>query len=595
MDPYRVVIIGIGPKGLYAFERLLAQMKGLDSGVHIEVHLFEKTGYFGAGEIYRPDQPEYLIMNYPNRNINVWPEGHPKPVVETPMDFAEWLGQSSGRVSSELADGFSPRHTVGAYLMDCFESLINGADTSMDIFKYCAEVTDVAAEGKDFIIKYRSKNNKAPNKIKVQQVMVTTGHSSCKGQLENNSRHCDFIDFVYPVMEKLAGIDIHKSVGVRGLGLTFIDTVLALTEGRGGSFKRIGNGNLIYLPSGNEPKNIYAFSRSGLPMIPRRGEEGSKPFKPRYFTLSNLEKVMGDTKKINFFEDVLPLFIAETEYRYYSLLFENYGLTFYPEKNLKKLKEQIAIFHVQYPGVYRFNFGDLFKAKNMDPDMSALGALAYMRYIFNQSKKGSESSAFMAAAMTWGRLSETFNEIYSFGGMSADSHWLFDKKLRSKLNRISYGPPVENFEKLIALVETGLVNLDYSENPETKKLDTGWQLFNSGHDYVKLDVLVDARIPTNASIENWSNLFKKMQKNGLIREYVINDTSTYRPGCPEIDLYGKAVDRNGVVLTNLAFYGTRTEGIVYDNDSLSRTRNNFASHWASGVASHISKRSLTNS
>lgn len=36
---------------------------------HLEVHIFEQGGYFGAGEVYRPDQPEYLKTNIPTTTI----------------------------------------------------------------------------------------------------------------------------------------------------------------------------------------------------------------------------------------------------------------------------------------------------------------------------------------------------------------------------------------------------------------------------------------------------------------------------------------------------------------------------------------------
>ena len=56
---------------------------------------------------------------------------------------------------------------------------------------------------------------------------------------------------------------------MKGIGLTFIDAVLSLTEGRGGTFERMPDGRLSYRASGGEPATILPFSRSGLPMAPK--------------------------------------------------------------------------------------------------------------------------------------------------------------------------------------------------------------------------------------------------------------------------------------------------------------------------------------
>ncbi|NGZ99815.1 hypothetical protein G5V59_04410 [Nocardioides sp. W3-2-3] len=65
----------------------------------------------------------------------------------------------------------------------------------------------------------------------------------------------------------LGGIGAGDVVGVRGLGLTFYDSLALLTEGRGGRYVDDGTA-LRYLPSGNEPL-IVAGSRSGVPLRAR--------------------------------------------------------------------------------------------------------------------------------------------------------------------------------------------------------------------------------------------------------------------------------------------------------------------------------------
>lgn len=599
MNHYNIAIVGLGPKGLYAFERLLARLRQVGSDIKIVIHLFEKTGFFGAGEIYRTDQPEYLLMNYPNRNINAWSKETPRPLVPETLDFVGWLRKENYSPSEVSGNGFSPRRRVGKYLVDCFNLLEAHNKKSVQVIKYTKEVVDINTQEDDVVLKYVSGGSKLLTTLKVDEAMLTTGHSSCKGKLERNEHgnrsnvvESSAISFVYPVDKKLKSIKRNTTVGVKGLGLTFIDSVLALTEGKGGRFEKLENGNLLYIPSGQEPYKIFPFSRSGLPMIPRNANEGLKSYTPIYFTYENITSKVGVGRKVSFVEHMLPLLIAEMKYRYYRIEFKSHNLNFYPDKNLETFNKQISLFHEQYPQVYTFKFQDFLKARAFEEGASELGALAYRRYLLKEATKGSETSSFMAAAMTWGRLSPTFNTIYSFGGMTADSHAIFDGQYRSILNRISYGPPLQNAKKIMALIETGIISMDFSENPQVQRLDGGWGICTKKLDLQRVDTFVDARIPTLNSTENWSTLFLKMKKNGILRPYRIYNDTTYEAGCPEIDRQGRVVDQSGRSLFNISLYGTPTERITYDNDTLSRNRNNFASQWALNVLKNCKAKTL---
>ncbi len=56
------------------------------------------------------------------------------------------------------------------------------------------------------------------------------------------------------------------TVLLRGLGINFFDYMALLTIGRDGKFQEKVNKELIYLPSGYEPKMV-AGSRRGIPQI----------------------------------------------------------------------------------------------------------------------------------------------------------------------------------------------------------------------------------------------------------------------------------------------------------------------------------------
>lgn len=71
----------------------------------------------------------------------------------------------------------------------------------------------------------------------------------------------------YPLKISTQNISANDAIGIKGLGLSAIDVITMLTSGNGGFFEKLNN-ELIYNPSGKEPK-ILVFSRSNLPLMAR--------------------------------------------------------------------------------------------------------------------------------------------------------------------------------------------------------------------------------------------------------------------------------------------------------------------------------------
>jgi uncharacterized NAD(P)/FAD-binding protein YdhS len=68
----RVAIVGLGPKGLYALERLLDHARDLGPAAGLEIDVFEPHPVPGAGPVYDPRQPEYLLMNFAAGHVDMW-------------------------------------------------------------------------------------------------------------------------------------------------------------------------------------------------------------------------------------------------------------------------------------------------------------------------------------------------------------------------------------------------------------------------------------------------------------------------------------------------------------------------------------------
>ncbi|WP_051201438.1 FAD/NAD(P)-binding protein [Christiangramia portivictoriae] len=585
-NAYRIAIVGLGPKGLYALERLLAQINHRKITSRVEIHLFNSSKYFGAGDIYDLDQPEYLLMNYSSDNINAWIDEKPSAILQKTTNFREWLLLNGFKRDSKTYLQYAPRALVGRYLNEVYQTLIRSASANVKIFPYHDSVLDIIKSQAEFeIITSRHKGHSA---IQCDEVLLTTGHQSSGADFGSSLQNSSKIDFVYPTYKKLSKVE-KGTVGIRGFGLTCIDTILELTEGRGGHFKPVAS-QFQYFKSGNEPDCIYVFSRSGLPMIPRIADDEAID-RLYYFTEANIEKLNDPT----FTEDYLPLIKKECYFQYYRTLFELHQSELKFDTEFQKVFEQISEFLQKHPNLSIYSW-DKFIDPFLDRQyISHQQMLDYMKLLTMEASKGIRKSPMMSAAGVWRKISPIFNKFYSFGKLDAESHKVFDTRYFGIFNRISYGPPVENFKKLIALGESGLLNFSAVRNSEiiketgvspiqirTKKnIDDEDQSID-----IPIDVLIDARIPKGIDPRP-NRLYSNLIKNGLLRKFVNHSGTLFQTGGIDITASGHAINRNGVVEHHLSLYGTPTEGVTHDNDTLSRSRNNFAGVWALHVSEQI--------
>lgn len=594
---YHVAIIGGGPKGLYGLERLLAQLKKASASVPIAIHLFNRTPYFGAGDIYRPDQPDFLIMNYPNVKINMWPENGPEPVVPEPLNFVNWL--QTHRPEGADPKAYAKRSEVGTYLMDGFELLKKYCPDGVKIYTYPAEVSDIIPGAESFHLECKTDSGKKILGHDFQQILLTTGHPQVHSgipdlivdQADHQQLAGHLIDFIYPVEEKLSRIRSQENVVIKGLGLTFIDAVLALTEGRGGHFSGTPASGLTYHPSGREPHKIFPYSRSGLPMFPRLGESAISTAKLHFFRESALEKKFRDQDRIDFKTELLPLIEQEVVSRYYAVLFHQYGQELKITGEYAEVQSQIDDFHRTHPEEKHFSLDNLLGALPQPGMGLHQSFMFYLEEVLEAAKSGSLKSPLAAATAVWRDLSAIFNKYYSFGGLRPDAHREFLENYAGHFNRLAYGPPVVNLEKIRAIAEAGCLDFSFVRSPKLEfrpELDC-FLLHHPCHAlHTSAYYWVDARIPKVDLSREKSELYNNLLQRGLIRNYQNTDgKTTFCPGCMDLDREGHPRDQRGRSVTGLTAYGTPTEGITYDNDTLSRQRNDFASKWAENILEEL--------
>ncbi|MGH2898334.1 MAG: FAD/NAD(P)-binding protein, partial [Solirubrobacteraceae bacterium] len=108
----RVAIIGLGPKGLFALERLCDHARALRPDAAIAVDVYEPHPAPGAGPVYDPTQPAYLRMNIADDAVDMWWPGDGAVPAAERRSFAAWRGAAGDGAA------YSPRGDVGRYLTD---------------------------------------------------------------------------------------------------------------------------------------------------------------------------------------------------------------------------------------------------------------------------------------------------------------------------------------------------------------------------------------------------------------------------------------------------------------------------------------------
>ncbi len=573
---FKIAIAGLGPKGLYGFERILARLKANPIKEKVEIHLFNKTGFMGSGDNYRSDQPGYMLMNFANKYINMWTEESPPPVIPQPFSLSAYIALEKQVPVDAIDPLYSSRAAVGGYLENGFAQLIQNLPENVILQQHVAEVRSIEKTDEGYSIGFMQQEISG-RLTGFQYILITTGHQRHKETTQTNR---NTVSFIYPVQHKLNRVTERDTIAVKGMGLTFIDAALALTEGKGGLFAEADDGNLIYQASGKEPRGIFPFSKSGWPMLPKYDFHWDD--EPELFVKSLSSS---KHKKLSFKNEILPLIARDMEYAWYRILFlhAKEELVHHPDYDV--IARQIYTFHQKYPAYERFSLENLLEPV-FNPTKSIHQNIVEYLSAFTRENRHIVHEAHLRAAAVWRRISPVFNELYSFSGLDAASHQEFDGYYFGKLNRMAYGPPPVNLKKMLALAYAGIVDFQFAKNPSFEPHENGFMLKN-GFSEIYCDILVDARIPKNSMEKEASGLSLNLCENRLARPYINRDNrSSYAPGTLEINHDGNLINPQGKP-ENITLYGTPTEGIVHDNDTLSRSRNNFAGPWAHAVIRHI--------
>lgn len=532
----RVAIVGLGPKGLFALERLSAEIAARPDQGSWAVHLFEPHPVPGAGPVYDPGQPEYLRMNFANRHIDLWSRQAPELAGDRPT-LVQWLARHHPEHADP--DGYAPRGVVGEYLNDGYREVIRRLGERAEVVEHRRPVETVERVNGQWRV-----GGDEDAGVEVDEALIATGHDS-RGAEPPFLEHPRVVPAVFPVAEHLPPGRFPRGVrvAIRGFGLTALDAVLALTED-------------------HHPECLIPYSRSGRPMLPKIDSRRAPP-------VSGLDSVWQlGSQALGRAGSVPEITEALVEISGRALATARTDLL--PSSAHRETGELLSYLVTQPSG--RFRDEGIVEALGRGL-AEAVGEVPW--------------SADRALGETWRKTYPVLVGWVAAGGVEEAERPAFHRLAR-EMERLAFGPPAVSAARLLDLLRSGRVDPAMIDGPVVEVEEEGVRLTLPGPPRTErtADVLLDAVLaPPGAAPPN-AAVFTRLLAAGYAR------LAAGTHGI-EVTAEATAVGQDGSVTPGLAVIGRPTEGSVLGNDTLSRTLHEHPARWAAAVVARARRRRVS--
>ncbi|WP_406692042.1 FAD/NAD(P)-binding protein [Saccharopolyspora sp. ID03-671] len=514
-----ICVVGAGPRGTSVLERLCAWAGDEPLVLHV-VDPFPP----GPGRIWRRAQSDLLWMNSTVADVRMFtgPDAArhgPAGVVPT---FEEWLGSVAphelpGEFTALTGRSFAPRPVVGAYFSWVFERVVATAPDSVRVVVHRTRAVELTDHPEGQLVTLAD-----GTRLVVDQVVLAQGNFEAAATDEERElsgyaeRHgLSYFPSGYYDEDRLRSLPAGEPVLLRGFGLTFIDCMALLCEGRGGRFEPDPVHGLRYRPSGREPV-LHVGSRRGLPHRAKFGFELESPPLPKFFT-AEAARALG--VPLEFERDLLPLVFEETAAAYYHELFRTRPdrvRCSWPEFSAawgRPERDQLVAECVPEPSD-RFSW-DLLDRHLTDPGPDLQAAIR--DHIADDLRRRGDPAFSPELAAVQGLLSAVgvLIELVEAEELSARSLVVeLEHGFLPLLSHITSGPPPRRLAELLALSRAGVVHFlgpGTEVRPEDGVFRAAGELTPEP---VEARVLVESRLRTPSLLDTSDALLRRLRETG---------------------------------------------------------------------------------
>jgi diaminopimelate decarboxylase len=545
-----VAIVGVGPKGLFALERLLDRAHRAGPDAALEIDLFEPHASPGAGPVYDPEQPRYLRMNLAADRLTIWRPASLAVAAERQLDFNSWIARQGG-----TDERYPPRAVVGRYLADGLARIRLHAAETVPIELRRETVRSVDARDRGWEV--TTLDGSTPH---YDEVLLAIGHQGADEHAPRTWAHAaPLIPAVFPVARRLSPEQVapKATVAIRGFALTFIDAALALTEGRGGAFEPGDHPyRLRYARGAGDVAVVLPFSRSGRPMLAKPGAQLEASI-PALATIG--EHGRARILALPDCADPMPALLM--------VLADVAGASLLAASGRQCGGERSR---VAAEAARRW----LLAASNGAPPNSAEPPATQIERSLAIGAGLHPPDLLWALGHIWRDLYPALITRCSHDGLPAAA-WPAFRRLAGELERIAFGPPAINAAKLLALVAAGRVDLTHVAAGRLLTAD-GDTVLRSAHGERSVDVVVDGVLSGPGAPRAGDGVLARLLSDGHAR------TRSGRRGL-EVATDATCIAASGMRSAGLAVVGRGGEDEVIGNDTLNRALHQDADRWARRV------------
>lgn len=477
MNPVRIAVIGVGPRGLSALERVISHTR-LD-GPPVELLLIE-PGELGVG-MHDAKQPDYLLLNTIASQLTIFSDERMTPgaPVTAGPGFFDWCEERHGLVEF---DDFLPRRLLGEYLQWAAGQLLDRAAASdrLTVRHLPVVATSVRheAEGATVTLADGVEHH-------VDLAVVTTGHGV---EQRPPAATNGFIAMPYPLPDQVDAVPEDATVALLGTGLTAMDVIAALTVGRGGEFTEEG-----YQPSGREPRIVLANRTGWLPCARPATTRERRAAPAAFLTQAAVAELRERTEdgRLDFRRDVEPLILREAVGRMGSATPAEIATV---ERILQPTRDTAQS--------YEHYVAELVERATAD---------------LREAERGLGASAVKEGLEILRDHRDGLRAAVDPPGLTEESHRYFMSEYVPLVNRTVIGPQKERIHELLQLITAGVVVPGPGPRPELTRDGDRWVLASTalGRPHrIEADVVIKANMdwpvvdpeldPIACSLREWA-------------------------------------------------------------------------------------------
>lgn len=637
---YRICIVGAGPWGTYALERLAATYLARPPARPVAIVVFDRCGSFGDGSTHHHDQAPTSMLNRVASQIAFACDESNATTALLPArlrpTFVEWAAEQFAATGEErfriAPQDVPPRYLHGEGLLAAFARYVDvlRGVAGVRIELRAEEVTDLSEAGSGRLLVHTDVGSVVP----VDRVLLVTGHSDTAPASGSRAavlaRHAAeypgavYVDQPYPLRLQLTEdvIPAGISTAVLGMGLTAVDVLLYLTEGRGGCFRPVADGELTYVPSGREPR-LVALAPSGVFVASRAvnqkagdasgREHAGLEHQARFLTLSAIRRLRvehgrvaqlpgGERLQLDFARQVLPLVVLEMACTYYRVLLgprfadaaEHSVMPAYQaflarggcppgspsdgavDALLEPVEECWSASNAVTTPVQdrRFDWRQFLdpvaRFRTSGPVDWRQVVVELMRTDHAASAEGNLNNPAKAACDgVWRDLRSVLSETLDFGGLTAHSHRQMIADHLRCYARMSNGTGLDAMRRILALIESGVLDVSVGPKPVVRPAveGTGFHVRGSvtGVEIVVVAV-VEGRAHRFDAHRDRRPLYPNLLRRGTVRRWRnpgLRDEPDFEPGGLDVtpEFHPRRVD--GEPDERITVLGSPVEGVVF--------------------------------